>query len=256
MSHIINRAGLWVERIKVNAITREVRAGRAVWVKRRRQLAAPLLVGANTFFRLSHAPVRTILARAQWQKWEVDCFLGLHGAEGFRAAAEGAHAVWAEELPGENMTVALDSGALTPAMSAAAGRELRHAHAWPGAALGGAWSHGDPHVGNFIYEAVADRARIIDFEVRHLPAKPADERHADDLLVFLQDMAGRISAEGWLPCATAFLEAYARPEIVARLPPLLVLPSPGMQRLWWMVRASFLPPKELARLLADLRERL
>ena len=38
---------------------------------------------------------------------------------------------------------------------------------------------------------------------------PAEERHADDLLVFIQDMVGRISGDLWMPRArSAFLKAY------------------------------------------------
>jgi hypothetical protein len=89
---------------------------------------------------------------------------------------------------------------------------------------------------------------LIDFEVMHDPTLSEEERHADDVLVFLQDMAGRIAAERWLPCAEAFLAAYDRPEILARLQPALRrLPAWGFARLWWAVRTTFLPRAELCR---------
>ena len=36
--------------------------------------------------------------------------------------------------------------------------------------------HGDPHAGNFMYDAESNRARLIDFEVMHHLSLPADER--------------------------------------------------------------------------------
>jgi hypothetical protein len=75
------------------------------------------------------------------------------------------------------------------------------------------------------------------------------------LLVFLQDIVGRVSAAAWLPLATAFLDAYDRPEVVARLTPRLVLPR-GIPRLWWAVRTSYLPGPELSRRLELLRDAL
>ena len=76
-----------------------------------------------------------------------------------------------------------------------------------------------------------------------------------DLLVFIQDMVGRISEEQWLPSAQAFLEGYGRPEIVARLRKKLVVPS-GLSRVWWAVRTTYLNSRELQRRVAALRERI
>jgi hypothetical protein len=240
------------ERIKINAVSREVRDGRVFWMKRRRAFARPVLASANLFFRIARAPLQTIPDPAAWQRWEVACFLGLHG-EHLHAFAEGPRTVGTEEMPGSNLTVPLDCDALTPAMAAAAGRELRRAHAWHCPALRGKWSHGDAHIGNFIYDPARDEARIIDFEVAHDAALSADARHADDVLVFLQDMVGRISAERWLPCARAFLRGYGRPEIAALVAPQLSVPRGFFARLWWRVRTGFLPRAELDRRLTALR---
>jgi Ser/Thr protein kinase RdoA (MazF antagonist) len=141
-----------------------------------------------------------------------------------------------------------------PAMLAAAARELRRAHEQECTAFhDGLWSHGDPHAGNFVYEESTDRARLIDFEVMHHRTMSADERHADDLLVLLQDIAGRVSANQWLPAATAFLGAYGRPEIIARLREKLVVPG-GLGRVWWAVRTTYLASPELRRRIGALRE--
>jgi hypothetical protein len=254
MSRILTAAGAIVDRIKVNAVSREWRDGRPVWIKQRNRMAAPIMACANRFFRLAGNPIRALDDLASWQRWEVDCFLRLHG-DGFRAFADGPRSVAADEVPGTSLSKHLTAGTLNPRMLAAAARELRRAHEGSCPAFAGWWSHGDPHSGNFVYDAATDRARLIDFEVMHHPAILADERHADDLLIFLQDMVGRISAEQWLPSAQAFLAAYGRSEIVARLRDKLVVPR-GVARVWWAVRTTYLAPAELRRRTEALRASL
>lgn len=251
--HSLSRT--FVERIKVNRVWREVRGGRVFWLKRRRTTALPVLTGANLFFRLAGAPMRTLSALEQWLHWEADSFLGLHGQEGFQTFKDGERTIGAEELPGINVTLPLDNGALTPQIAAAVGREMHRAHHWYCPAFQGPWSHGDPHAGNFIYEPASDRARLIDFEVKHHVDIPARERHADDVLIFLQDIVGRIREEQWLPCAEAFLDGYGRPEIVDQALAQLHLPRAAMARLWWRVRTSFIPLPELTRRLQALHGR-
>src|SRR5205085_320861 len=136
---------------KINALTREYRDGRPFWVKRRRWAARPIMACANRFFHMAGNPIQTLTEMATWQRWEVECFLRLHG-ERFHAFSDGAGAVAAEEVPGRNLSQHLNAGTLGPAMFAAAGRELRRAHALECAEFhDGSWSHGDPHAGNFVY---------------------------------------------------------------------------------------------------------
>jgi hypothetical protein len=252
MSRILSSAGALVDRIKINAVSRECRDGQALWIKRRRWTARPIMASANRFFRLAGNPIQALDDLATWQRWEVECFLQLHGGQ-YRAFTEGTNAVAAEEVPGKSLSHHLNTGTLTPRMLAAAARELRRAHAADCATFRGPWSHGDPHAGNFIYDAATDRARLIDFEVMHQPTMGAAERHADDLLILLQDLLGRIAADHWLPNAHAFLAGYGRPEIVARLREKLVMPH-GLPRVWWAVRTTYLQSAELERRIRALRE--
>jgi hypothetical protein len=254
MSRILSAAGALVDRIKINAISRERRDGRTLWIKRRRWTARPTMACANHFFRLAGNPIHALDNLVTWQHWEVDCFLRLHGGQ-YLAFADGTCAVAAEEVPGQSLSHHLHTGTLTPRMLEAAARELRRAHAAECATFRSLWSHGDPHAGNFVYDPVSDRARLIDFEVMHDPTIRAEERHADDLLVLLQDMLGRVAAEEWLPNAHAFLAAYARPEIVARLREKLVMPR-GLPRVWWAVRTTYLNSAELERRIIALRDSL
>ncbi|MHA3770743.1 hypothetical protein ACXR0O_04295 [Verrucomicrobiota bacterium sgz303538] len=245
MKRLSTSVSAFVERIKINHVWREVRGERVFWFKRRRSVALPVLAGANVFFRFAGAPMQTLTGLSDWQRWETDSFLGLHGGDGFQAFTQGERTIGAEEVPGINVTIPLDNGNLTPQIAAAVGRELCRAHSWVCPGSSSPWSHSDPHAGNFIYEPETDRARIIDFEVMHHPHLPSEDRHADDVLIFLQDIVGRIRAEQWIPCAQAFLDGYDRAEIVERVMPQLNIPRNGAARLWWRVRTSFLPMQEL-----------
>jgi hypothetical protein len=243
MNRFASAASALIDRIRINTIIRSERDGRVVWIKRRRPTARLVLGFANQFFALAGAPLQALADPLLWQKWEVDCFEILHGPE-FHAFSPDPASAGADELPGINLTVPLDDGTITPRMAAAAGRELRRAHQCDCPEFNGPWSHGDPHLGNFIYEERSDRARLIDFEVMHLPELPPKERHSDDLLIFLQDMAGRIRDESWMPCAEAFLCAYGNPELAGMLCEKLTAPRWGFPRLWWMVRLSYMPARE------------
>jgi len=251
MAFLLDSACAWVDRIHLNVSLRSERSGRAVLLKRRRPIARAVMRFANVFFRWARNPVEGIADTAEWRGWEEECFRRLHGPEHI-AGRDADGSMWLEWLPGVSLSHHLDAGTLKPAHLAAAGAELCRAHAVRCSYHGGGWSHGDSHTGNFIHDGTTGRARLVDFEVRHLRSLRADERHADDLLVMLQDVCGRCRAEDWLPLAGAFLEGYGRPEIVARLRGKLHVPH-GIPRLWWAVRTTWMPRAELERRLASLR---
>jgi hypothetical protein len=92
----------------------------------------------------------------------------------------------------------------------------------------------------------------MDFEVRHDRALSPAERHADDLLVFLQDTLGRLTRERWITLSEIFVREYGRPEITRHLLERLIEPR-GPARLWWAVRTTYLAPRELSARLAALR---
>src|SRR5204863_350428 len=81
-------------------------------------------------------------------------------------------------------------------------------------------------------------ARLIDFEIRHEKSLPTTARQADDLLVFLLDMVGRIPNRQWLPFAICFLRAYNDGAVIRELKKRLVVPT-GLALIWWNVRTNF-----------------
>jgi hypothetical protein len=251
LAHVVQST---LNSIKINSITLEMREGRPMWVKRRRPGSELIAGAANLFFHLARALIRVWVDSKKWQRWEVDCYHLLYGHD-FCAFAEGSRTVCVDTVPGESLLKHVTRGTLTPRILRAAAREFRRAHDLPCQDFGGPWSHGDPHLDNVIYDQSSDRVRLIDFEVVHDKSLPAVVRQADDLLVFLQDLIGRVSFEQWLPFALCFLNAYGRPEVMAELRNRLVVPS-GLPGLWWKLRTEYLERRELIRRIDALRNAL
>ena len=173
--------------------------------------------------------------------------------DGFLVCADGPRSVCAERLPGMSLSDYLDGGSLSTEMLVAAAREFRRAHNLWCPELDGLWSHGDPHMANFLYDEAANRARLIDFEVMHRKSLSAAERHADDLLVFLQDMVGRLSDDQWLPYALCFLNAYGTPEVLDVLKARLVIRPGAAARIWWAIRTRYMKSALLKHRIDSLR---
>jgi hypothetical protein len=251
LSEAANRA---INGIKINSISVGTRAGRQMWIKRRRFGSELIASQANLFFRLAKGRVHVWIDPRKWQRWEVYCFQLLQGPE-FRVFPEDSRTVCMDPLPGRHLCEHLKRATLTMAALRAAGRELRRAHLLWCPELDDCWSHGDPHLDNVIYDPVTDRARLIDFEVVHDQSLPAIVRQADDLLVFLQDLVCRIPGERWLPFAFSFIDAYNRPEVIAELTRLLFVPD-GLPALWWKLRTENFERGELVRRVGALRSAL
>jgi hypothetical protein len=254
MSLLLTRAGKLIDRIKINSVTRIIHRGEVRWLKQRRPLARLIIPLANAFFRIARNPVVILGDAAEWQAWECECLRLLHDSA-FAAEALGGDGLLLDEIPGRSLSHHLDQQTVTPQMFAAAARELRRVHEISSDRFGGPWSHGDPHTGNLIFEPEEGIVRLMDFEVRHLSALTARQRHTDDLLVFLQDTLGRLPRDRWLDLAEAFVRAYARPEITEHLIERLAEPR-GVAKLWWAVRTTYLHPTELSLRLSALRRQL
>ena len=121
-------AGSAIDAIRINAISREVREGRALLVKRRRLVGPPLAQTANLFFRAARHPVFVWADAGAWQRWEVSSFNLLH-AEKYRAFPDGARTVCADILPGVSLAEHFAHGTFECRMLDAAAAELKRAHA-------------------------------------------------------------------------------------------------------------------------------
>ncbi|PYL82300.1 MAG: hypothetical protein DMF23_12625, partial [Verrucomicrobia bacterium] len=188
LSHV---ATSFVESLKINSITEKARRARRVVIKRRNiygERAAGLI---NFYFRAAGIPIRYLSDVREWRRWEARCFRMLN-RDRFRAKVTDSRTVRLDKLPGDNLWDHMNRGTLTPRMLKAAGSEYRRAHHFKSEAFGSGWSHGDASMTNVIYDEKTECARLIDFEIRHEKSLPTTARQADDLLVFLLDMVGRI----------------------------------------------------------------
>jgi len=221
-----------IDAVRVNVTTEIVRDGRRLVLKRRRKGCSAVVACGNVFLALARSSIVMFPSLRAWQAWELDSYALLHGGAR-RAVAVGRDAVEVEALPGESLARHLARGRLTPAMTAAAARELARAHAL-------AWSHGDPHLGNVLYDEASDRAYLIDFETRHEPHVSATERRADDLLVLLMDLMASDASGRWLDLARAFVTAYPAREPLGLVRDRL-RPPDGWARVLWRIRTHHRP---------------
>jgi len=227
----------FVETLKINSISEKSVRGRRIITKRRNvygERAADLI---NFYFRMADLPIRFLSDVRQWRRWEANCFQMLNG-DRFRALVRDARTVILDKLPGQSLWDHMNQGTLCKPMLEAAGREYRRAHQLWNDEFGGGWSHGDASMTNVVYDEKTNRARLVDFEIMHEKSLPAGLRHADDLLVFLLDLVGRISSRHWVPFATCFLRSYGDASVIGELRKQLVVPS-GLALIWWNVRTNF-----------------
>ncbi|HEX8371644.1 MAG TPA: hypothetical protein VF585_02595 [Chthoniobacterales bacterium] len=251
---LLSRTGEQIDRIRINAISRETVAGVPVWVKRRTGLSRLLVPVANGFFWLAGNPVEVFATNTAWQQHEVRSFLLLNGAN-LQAGLMQDNSVYAEDLPGSDLVHWLDQKKLSPEIMQSVGAAFRKVHQTPNPTTGELFSHGDPHLGNVLYDAAAGLVSWLDFETLHRRGLQTTERHADDLLVLLLDLMGRATEEEWKILSPAFLAAYGQAEVLLELKKRLHPPS-GFGAIWWAVRTSYLTRKELRLRAGWLRDQL
>ena len=234
----LNRFTSAIEGIKINSINLEQRGNRLVWVKRRQLGSGVIALFANLFFLLARARLHLLVNLKKWQSWEVACFRLLYG-QTLEVFSEGRRTVCVEMVPGKSLREWVIESPFAIQAIQAAGEELRRAHSLWSSELRDYWSHGDPHLENLLYDLESDQARLIDFELIHDKSMPAIKRHADDLIVFLQDLMGCVSAEQWVPFSLALIESYNEPEVLAEVRRRLTVPR-GWSAIWWKLRTDYL----------------
>src|ERR1700675_901146 len=251
-AHFFRYAGAMIDKFQINQMRLTRRDGRLMWVKRRRRGSRALVFGANLFFRSVGNPVSVVEDSQVWRQQEISSFRLLNGQE-FWAFSEDDGSVWLERLPGSDLDTLNEKGRLTVEMFYAVGLEFRRVHGLYSPRFRGSWSHGDPNFGNVIVDESCQRVRLIDFETAHFQTLSADDRHADDVAVFLLDLLGGAAEEKLPVMAAAFLAGYNRPAICELALRRLVIPT-GFGRMWWGIRTEYAPLEVLRRRLALLRQ--
>lgn len=251
LSHAVTS---FVESLKINSISQQRLGGRMVVIKQRNLYGERAAEVINFYFRAAGIPIRYVSNAREWRRWEVKCFQLFNG-DRFRASIKDARTAVFDKLPGTSLWDHMNAGTLTQRMLKAAGKEYRRAHRLHVSEFDGGWSHGDASMPNVIYDSKTDRARLIDFEIRHEKSLSVRARHVDDLLVFLLDMVDRVPSRQWLPFALCFLHAYDDVDVVRKLKSRLVVPR-GLAAIWWNVRTNFAKTEKVTRRLQRLRRAL
>ena len=250
----IARTGSHIDRIRINNVTRGTIAGRSVWVKRRTPLSRWLIPVANGFFWLAGNPVEVFPTSEAWQVHEQRTFRLLNGTHRAVGVLE-RNAIYAEDLPGSDIVSLLEKNELSSSVMNLVGVAFRKMHrTWN--PLNGEWfSHGDPHLGNVLFDRNNGQTHWVDFETTHRSRLLDVERHADDLLVLLLDLIGRTNESMWQTLSVAFLSGYQDALVIADLKKRLLPPS-GFGALWWAVRTSYLTRPELRKRIGWLRDQI
>src|SRR4030095_5989449 len=168
LSHAVTSV---VESLKINSIAEKSRRDRRVVVKRRNLYGERTAALINFYFRAAGISIRYVSNVREWRRWEARCFQMLNG-DRFRAKVIDSRTVTLDKLPGDNLWEHMNRRTLTPRMLKAAGIEYRRAHRFRSKEFGSGWSHGDASMTNVVYDQKTDRARLIDFEIRHEKSLP------------------------------------------------------------------------------------
>jgi hypothetical protein len=156
------------------------------------------------------------------------------------------------ELPGSSLRQLLHRKEANRQAFVAAARELRRVHRIPCEYYQAAWSHGDLHLDNILYDSETDRAVLIDFDTRHHSWLGETHRHGDDLKVALLELVASPDDQ-WLEMATALIEEYREPTVLNELLRQLFIPH-GFARILWHTRTNGAPIGEVELRIRTLRD--
>ncbi len=247
----LQRAAAWLmNRVRVNKIQQRLQDGTPVFVKRRRTGGSIVIWFGNYFLSLAHSGVRMFVRADEWVDWEVHCARLLYPEQPPVKIGPGPSVI-VPKVSGISLRQLLYRQEAGIAAFVAAARELRRVHQIPCSRYQGAWSHGDLHLDNILYDAVADRAVVIDFDTRHDFRLNCTQRHSDDLKVMLLELM-TLPGEQWRKPATALIEEYREVSVLGDLARQLFVPR-GFARILWYVRTSGCSTHQVNERLQDLR---
>jgi hypothetical protein len=242
-----------MHRVRVNQTKHGIRDGVPVFIKRRRAGSGIVIWFGNRFLALARSGVCMFVRADEWMEWEVYCSGLLYPDRPCVKIG-----------PGESVSIAVVNGTslrqligcgqtdLKPIVAAA--RELRRVHQIECRCFRAAWSHGDLHLDNILYDRTTDRAILIDFDTRHEFGIDQTRRHSDDLNVFLLEMIA-ICNEKWFELATAFVEEYRESSILHELNRQLFVPR-GFARILWLTRTNGASMRHIEQRMECLRQKL
>ena len=252
MIELLQRAAAWLmNRVRVNQIRHHTLNGITLFMKRRRTGGSLTIWLANRFLSLSDSGICMFVRADEWMNWEVHCARLLYPDRPAVKIGPG-NAVNIPEVRGISLRYLLQRKQASVSGFVAAARELRRGHRLQCSIYNAAWSHGDLHLDNILYDSAADRAVLIDFDTRHELTISATQRHCDDLKVVLLELLA-MPEEQWRQPATAFLEEYADSSVLHELSRQLFVPR-GFAKILWYTRTNCCPIQRLEPRLQSLQE--
>jgi hypothetical protein len=177
----LQRIVAWLmNRVRVNRIQRSAHDGVPVFVKRRRAGGGIVIWFAKQFLALAQSGVRMFVRAGDWVDWEIYCAQLLYPQRPAVRIGAGKSLI-VPEVRGVSLRELLHRGEAGVHAMVAAAREVRRVHQIPCSHYNQAWSHGDLHLDNIVYDAASGRAGLIDFDTRHDCRLSHALRHSDDL---------------------------------------------------------------------------
>lgn len=239
----------WIDQVRLNS-TRLIRfKDKDCFLKTRLPFRNFLIFFGNIFLSVSNSRIQMFGSTQKWLEWEIGCYQILYPS--LLAQSYSSQALVVEKIPGKDLLSLLKLGKLTEKHLLAAAMMFKRAHQCHSTFFNAGWSHGDPHLENVLFDSKSKQAFVIDFETQHVVTLSANERQADDLLVFCLDLIGR-SAD-YESLLTTFFSAYGDWEILHTLQHRLSLPQ-GFEHILWLTRTNFLSQKVLEVRLQQLRK--
>ncbi|MBC7967639.1 MAG: hypothetical protein H7Z17_17125 [Fuerstia sp.] len=252
MIELLQQTVAWMmNHVRVNQMQRTIRDGVPVVVKRRRFGGSLMIWFANRFLALADSGICMFERADVWLNWEVHCSRLLYPDRPAVTLGPG-HAVNMTEVPGVSLRQMLHRGQTNLKAFVAAAREIRRVHQIQCGIYKAAWSHGDLHLDNILYDSGGDRAVLIDFDTRHELTINSTRRHVDDLKVVLLELLA-MPEEQWRQPATVFLEEYADSSVLHELSRQLFVPR-GFAKILWYARTNCCSIRKLEPRIQSLRQ--
>ena len=237
--------------VRVNRISNFERHGIAMISKRRLAGAGFVIVFGNAFLSLANNTSRMFVTIRNWISWELHCTNLLYPER--QASAESCGStIQFHRIPGISLRALAIQNKVNAGAIIAVARELRRVHGIICPNFQSGWSHGDMHFGNILYDSETDTAVLIDFDTFHQHSVDQQQRHVDDLLVFLLELMARLD-ESWETLATAFIDEYDNNQVLHELTQHLVKPR-GIARILWYTRTYNAPECKMSQRISILQE--
>lgn len=239
-----------MNRVRVNQVRQVVQDGVPLFLKRRRVGGSIVIWFGNRFLALARSGACMFVRVEEWVDWEIHCARLLYPERPAPTVGPG-QSVISRKVSGTSVRTLLQRDDADVSAFVAAARELRRVHQIHCSYYESAWSHGDLHLDNIVYDDDADRAVLIDFDARHELHLHSKQRHSDDLKVMLLELMG-LPQDKWTQLATAFLAEYHDSSVLGELRSQLFVPS-GFARILLFTRSTALSAQQIEQRFQDLR---